>query len=306
MPLQTQGITNTFADVSKAASSLKKIETFLDGLEPISATNEREMMNNLKLQSESCDDTECEEDVFALSKGEVGKGTISLGLQVDSFSYPTRPNTIALRDIDLELKSGKVIALVGPSGAGKSSIVQLLSRFYKLESGKLHCNGIDQSQFSRREWTNIISLVGQEPVLFPGTILSNIAYGLEDASMGQVEAAAKAANAHSFISSLPDGYMTQVGERGGQLSGGQKQRIAIARAFIRNSPVLLLDEATSALDAESEKLVQDALEKLFSNKAVLIIAHRLSTVVNADEIIVVEDGKIVDRGRHQGIGFIWI
>ena len=136
MPLQTQGITNTFADVSKAASSLKKIETFLDGLEPISATNEREMMNNLKLQSESCDDTECEEDVFALSKGEVGKGTISLGLQVDSFSYPTRPNTIALRDIDLELKSGKVIALVGPSvvhGPIKSSCRNLFKKDANLE-----------------------------------------------------------------------------------------------------------------------------------------------------------------------------
>ncbi|QDZ24300.1 ABC transporter [Chloropicon primus] len=290
----TQGITNTFADMSRAMVSVKKIEDFVDTLEPISTSSEDEIMDVLALRSESCD----EESSEVLPVVENRESNV-ISLHVDSFSYPTRPNTVALKNVNLELKSGKVTALVGPSGAGKSSIVQLLSRFYKLENGSMKFNGIDAAKFSRKEWSKAVSLVGQQPVLFPGTIQTNIAYALEDVTPSQVRDAAVAANANEFIMSLPDGYDTDVGEAGGRLSGGQRQRIAIARAFIRDSPVLLLDEATSALDAQSEKLVQEALEKLYSEKAVLVIAHRLSTVVSADEIIVVEEGEVRDRGTHQ-------
>ena len=294
----TQGITNTFADLSRALVSFKKIEAFIDDLEPISTASETEIIEGLKLQSESCEE-ESYEDVLppVVDNGNENQ----LNLLVDSFSYPTRPDATALKNVNIELKSRKITALVGPSGAGKSSIVQLLCRFYKLADGQMQYNGIDASRFSRREWSKNVSLVGQEPVLFPGTIKDNIGYALEDPTMSQIKEAAMAANAHEFISKLPDGYDTDVGERGGRLSGGQRQRIAIARAFIRDAPILLLDEATASLDAESERLVQDALEKLFGDKAVLVIAHRLSTVVNADEIVVVEEGQIVDRGTHQDL-----
>ena len=293
----TQGITNTFADVSKALVSFRKIEDFIDSLEPISTASEKVMMEDLALMSEARDDEDNEAGPPVGRETPVGA---ALTLAVDSFSYPTRPNTVALGEVQLELKSKKITALVGPSGAGKSTIVQLLSRFYKLQNGAMRLDGVDASKFSRKEWAKRISLVSQQPVLFPGTIRENIAYALEDeeATTSQVEAAAAAANAHDFISALPEGYDTDVGENGGRLSGGQRQRIAIARAFIRNTPILLLDEATSALDAESEKLVQSALESLYKDKAVLVIAHRLSTVVNADEIIVVEKGGILDRGTH--------
>lgn len=296
----TQGITNTFADAQRAMASIRRIEGFVDAASSplMAASTEEEILRGLRSQCEERED-DCGPEQPPTAATLRGRKDRALSLRVDSFRYPTRPEAVALRGVSVELRSGKITALVGPSGAGKSTIVQLLSRFYDLEEGSLTLDGVDASRFSRKDWSDAVSLVGQNPVLFPGTIRENIAYALEGATDSMVKEAAAAANAHEFIESLPDGYDTDVGEAGGRLSGGQRQRIAIARAFIRDAPILLLDEATSALDNESERLVQSALERLYSQKAVLVIAHRLSTVVNADEILVVEEGRVVDRGTHR-------
>ncbi|KAF8379407.1 hypothetical protein HHK36_028842 [Tetracentron sinense] len=216
------------------------------------------------------------------------------------FSYPLRPDVEVLNGINLKLKCGTVTALVGPSGAGKSTIVQLLARFYEPTRGRITVSGEDIRTFDKSEWARVVSLVNQEPVLFSVSVGENIAYGLpdNDVSKDDVIKAAKAANAHEFIISLPQGYDTLVGERGGLLSGGQRQRIAIARALLKNAPILILDEATSALDAVSERLVQDALNRLMKGRSTLVIAHRLSTVQNADQIALFSDGRIAELGTH--------
>lgn len=216
------------------------------------------------------------------------------------FSYPLRSDVGILNGLNLTLECGKITALVGPSGAGKSTVVQLLARFYEPTKGRITVAGEDVRTFDKTEWARVVSLVNQEPVLFSVSVAENIAYGLpdENVSKDDIIKAAKAANAHDFIVSLPQGYDTQVGERGGLLSGGQRQRVAIARAILKNAPVLILDEATSALDAVSERLVQEALNHLMKGRTSLVIAHRLSTVQNAHKIAVCSDGKIAELGTH--------
>ncbi|KAI9235662.1 MAG: P-loop containing nucleoside triphosphate hydrolase protein [Podila humilis] len=224
----------------------------------------------------------------------------SLALQKVDFNYPTRPNIQIFHGVDIKVKPSQTVALVGPSGCGKSTVIALLERWYETDGGKV---AVDEHDIRDLQLNNIrdhMALVGQEPVLFDMSVKDNILYGLPDGegTMEQVEEAAKLANIHNFVTSLPNGYDTSVGDKGSQLSGGQKQRIAIARALIRNPKVLLLDEATSALDSESEKLVQEALDKARYGRTTIVIAHRLSTIQDADLILVVKDGQIVESGRH--------
>ncbi|GMF63809.1 unnamed protein product [Phytophthora fragariaefolia] len=218
------------------------------------------------------------------------------------FRYPTRLNVPVLQHYNLTIEPGETVAFCGPSGGGKSTCVSLLERFYDPISGQVMLDGVDLKQLNIRWLRNQLGLVGQEPTLFIGTIAENIAYGLEKMpSMEEIETAAKMSNAHEFIIQFPDGYNTQVGAKGEQLSGGQKQRIAIARAMVKNPSILLLDEATSALDLESEKIVQEALDKVVAirHRTTIVIAHRLSTIYHADKICVVSGGKIAEQGTHQ-------
>lgn len=215
-----------------------------------------------------------------------------------SFTYPSRPDVPVLSEVSLEVAPGEVVALVGPSGSGKSTIAALVSRFYDPTAGKLSLDGRDLKEFDATWLRAQIGVVSQEPILFSTSVAENIRYGRRDASIDQVRQAARAANAEQFILDFPDGFDTAVGERGVQLSGGQKQRVAIARALLKDPRVLILDEATSALDAESESLVRDALERLMAGRATLVIAHRLSTVKDADRVLVVERGRIVQTGSH--------
>uniref|UniRef100_S4R996 Uncharacterized protein n=1 Tax=Petromyzon marinus TaxID=7757 RepID=S4R996_PETMA len=217
------------------------------------------------------------------------------------FRYPTRPHAEVLRGVSLRVAPGQTLALVGPSGSGKSTIMQLLLRFYDSSAGQLLLNGVEVRQLNLGWLRRQLGVVSQEPVLFGCSIAENIAYGdvSRAVSRDEVVAAARAANLHDFVESLPQAYDTVVGERGAQLSGGQKQRVAIARALLRDPRVLLLDEATSALDAESEKVVQDALEKAQQGRTCIVIAHRLSTVRAADVIAVLQDGDICELGSHE-------
>lgn len=214
------------------------------------------------------------------------------------FSYPTRKAVQILDKFNLRIKRGQTVALVGSSGCGKSTCIQLIQRFYDPDDGNVFFNDVDLKDLNI-EWLRArIGVVGQEPVLFGTTIYENIRYGREDATKEQIEAAARAANAMVFISKLPQGFHTLVGERGAQLSGGQKQRIAIARALVRDPEILLLDEATSALDTASEAKVQAALEKASIGRTTIIVAHRLSTIRRADRIVVINKGKVVESGTH--------
>ncbi|CAM6102831.1 unnamed protein product [Calypogeia fissa] len=214
------------------------------------------------------------------------------------FAYPSRPNVPVLKNLNLSIRSGHSLALVGASGSGKTSIIALIERFYDPSSGQILVDGMDIKTYNLRSLRQHIALVQQEPALFATTIYENIIYGKASASEVEVIEAAKTANAHSFISSLPDAYQTRVGERGVQLSGGQKQRVAIARAILKDPAIFLMDEATSALDSQSEKVVQKALARLLKGKTTVIIAHNLSTIQGADTIVVVEDGTIVEEGSH--------
>ena len=213
-----------------------------------------------------------------------------------SFSYPGRP---VLQEVDLTIPKGKTVALVGPSGGGKSTLMDLLPRFIEAQSGEIRIDGHELRQVNTDSLRALIGVVNQESVLFNDTIANNISFGSPSATREQIIAAAKIANAHHFITETENGYDTNIGDRGMKLSGGQKQRICIARAVLKNPPIMLLDEATSALDTESEKLVQDALNKLMENRTSLVIAHRLSTIQNADLIVVLENGRIVEQGTHQ-------
>ena len=214
------------------------------------------------------------------------------------FAYPARADVTVLDDVDLTLEPGKIVALVGPSGGGKSTIAQLIARFYDPCDGVISLDGADLTALDPTWLREQVGSVAQEPVLFAASIRENIAYGRPEASLDEIAAAAGAANAAAFVGEFPNKFETMVGERGVRLSGGQKQRIAIARALLKDPPVLILDEATSALDAESEFLVQQALDRLMKGRAVLVIAHRLSTVRSADEVLVIENGRIVERGQH--------
>ena len=216
-----------------------------------------------------------------------------------SFTYPARPDAPVLADVSIDLEPGRVLALVGPSGSGKSTVSQLLARFYDPTDGRVTLDGVDIRGLDTAWLREQIGTVAQEPVLFAASIADNIRYGRPGATDADVEAAARAANAHGFVTAFPDGYATLVGERGVRLSGGQKQRIAIARAILKDPRILVLDEATSALDAESEHLVQEALERLMEGRTVLVIAHRLSTVKTADTVAVLERGALVESGTHE-------
>ncbi|HEX2146404.1 MAG TPA: ATP-binding cassette domain-containing protein, partial [Pseudorhizobium sp.] len=218
-----------------------------------------------------------------------------------SFAYPTRQNTVTLNGLSFRVRAGETVAVVGPSGAGKSTIFSLLLRFYDPVSGAVRLDGVDVRETSQRQLRDRMAIVPQDVTIFAASIHDNIAFGAPDASRESVRAAAIAAQADEFISRLDSGYETLVGERGITLSGGQRQRIAIARAILRNAPVLLLDEATSALDAESETLVQKALDGLMKDRTTLVIAHRLATVLKADRILVMDEGRIVEEGTHQSL-----
>jgi subfamily B ATP-binding cassette protein MsbA len=213
-----------------------------------------------------------------------------------SFAYDKDP---VLEGINLQIEKGKTIALVGPSGGGKSTLADLVPRFYDPSSGAVTLDGIPLTDYDLESLRRVIGVVTQESILFNDTIFNNIAFGMENAREEDVIQAAKVANAHDFIMQTENGYQTTIGERGSKLSGGQRQRISIARAVLKNPPILILDEATSALDSESERLVQDALNNLMQNRTSIVIAHRLSTIHHADEIIVVQEGRIVERGNHE-------
>ena len=214
-----------------------------------------------------------------------------------SFSYEEGKKV--LHDIEFSVPKGKTVALVGQSGSGKSTLVDLIPRYYDVNEGTITLDGTDIRDFRVKDLRSLIGNVNQEAILFNDTIFNNIAFGVEGATMEQVIAAAKIANAHDFIMEKEEGYQTNIGDRGGKLSGGQRQRISIARAILKNPPILILDEATSALDTESEKIVQEALDRLTSSRTTIAIAHRLSTIKNADEICVMHEGRIVERGRHE-------
>ncbi len=212
-----------------------------------------------------------------------------------SFRYQ---NDYVLKNINLVIEKGKTVALVGQSGSGKSTMVDLLPRFYDVMEGEILIDGINIKEFTLKSLRNLMGNVNQDPILFNDTFYNNIAFGIDNATEEGVTAAARIANAHEFISATPNGYYSTIGDRGSKLSGGQRQRLSIARAIMKNPPIMILDEATSALDTESERLVQDAIEKLMKNRTSLVIAHRLSTVRNADLICVLHEGEIVERGKH--------
>ncbi|XP_024028281.1 ABC transporter B family member 28 [Morus notabilis] len=311
-----QGLVNTFGDLRGTFAAVERINSVLSRVEIDEALAyglEREL-SKTKLVDES-------QGLFLVDSSSEKNGSVNTHYMSDlksatnvghlawsgdicledvHFSYPLRPDVEILNGLNLTLKCGSVTALVGPSGAGKSTIVQLLARFYEPTKGRITVAGEDVRTFDKSEWARFVSIVNQDPVLFSVSVGENIAYGLPDdnVSKDDVIKAAKAANAHEFIISLPQGYDTLVGERGGLLSGGQRQRIAIARALLKNAPILILDEATSALDAVSERLVQDALTHLMKGRTTLVIAHRLSTVQNAHQIAVCSDGRIAELGTH--------
>ncbi len=220
----------------------------------------------------------------------------SVEYQNVDFSY--QQAQVVLNNINLNIPKGQVLALVGQSGSGKSTLVDLLPRFYDVTGGAIFIDGRDIRSMSLRDLRGLLGIVTQESILFHDTVYRNIAFGVENATEEAVENAAKVANAHEFISALPHGYQTMIGDRGLKLSGGERQRLTIARAVLRNPPILILDEATSSLDTESEKLVQEALSNLMRNRTTVVIAHRLSTIQHADQIAVMQDGRIVERGNH--------
>ena len=263
-------IPDLYASIQKAIGSTEKL------MELISEKNESELFTGTK-----------EPEI----NGEIRFEDVS-------FSYPMRKELTVLKELSFHIESGKQIAIVGASGAGKSTIVSLLLRFYDLEKGNILIDGNQLNEIEINHLRSHIAVVPQEVLLFGGTIRENILFGKPEATSLEIEDAAKKANAFEFIQSFTDGFDTQVGDRGIQLSGGQKQRIAIARAILKNPKILILDEATSALDAESEKLVQEALNELLKNRTAIVIAHRLSTIRKADNIIVLENGKIVESGNH--------
>jgi subfamily B ATP-binding cassette protein MsbA len=227
--------------------------------------------------------------------------SLQQGIAFEQVKFEYEAEQPVLRGISFYVEKGKTVALVGPSGAGKSTIADLIPRFYDVTGGRISIDGTDVRDLKMDDLHRQMAIVTQESVLFNDTIFNNIAFGKPNASLEEVIAAAKVANAHDFIMATENGYQTYVGDRGMKLSGGQKQRISIARAVFKNPPILILDEATSALDTESEKLVQEALEKLMANRTSVVIAHRLSTIQHADLIIVLDKGLIVESGTHTSL-----
>jgi len=218
-----------------------------------------------------------------------------ISLQNVSFKYDSE---YVLKDFSLEVPKGQMVALVGQSGSGKSTIANLVTRFYDVTGGAISIDGTDIRDMSKKSLRNLLGLVTQDSILFNETVRSNIGLGKENATDEEILAAARIANAHEFIVDLPKGYDTNIGDSGNKLSGGQKQRLSIARAVLKNPPIMILDEATSALDTESERLVQDALERMMKNRTSIVIAHRLSTIQNAHTIVVLQKGEVVEKGNH--------
>jgi ATP-binding cassette subfamily B protein/subfamily B ATP-binding cassette protein MsbA len=226
----------------------------------------------------------------------IGRARGEVSIEAVSFGY--QPGRAVLHDVSLSAAPGETVAIVGPTGAGKSTLVSLVPRFFDPWSGRVCLDGTDVRDLRVQSVRAQVAIVLQEPFLFPISVADNIAYGRPGASLGDVEAAARAANAHDFVSRLPEGYDTVVGERGATLSGGERQRLSIARALLKDAPVLILDEPTSALDAETEHLILEALERLMAGRTTLLIAHRLSTIRDADHIVVLSEGTVVDTGTH--------
>ena len=224
--------------------------------------------------------------------------TMEQGIELEHVTFSYNSERVILQDVSLSIPKGKTIALVGQSGSGKSTLVDLIPRFHDIQQGHIRIDGTDIRQLSLSSLRGLIGNVNQEAILFNDTVFNNIAFGVEHATQEEVEQAARIANAHEFIMQMEEGYQTKVGDRGCRLSGGQRQRISIARAILKNPPILILDEATSALDTESERLVQEALERLMKSRTTIAIAHRLSTIRHADEICVLHEGRIVERGTH--------
>ncbi len=266
-----KAVITAYYNVEKGAASAERIQELIDAEELIAE----------------------KEDALAKTNFIDGIEYIEVG-----FKYALEP---VLKNINLKISKGRMIALVGVSGSGKSTMVDLLPRFYDCTAGKIRIDGIPIKEYRIDHLRGLMGIVTQETILFNDTIFNNIAFGIELANHDDVIKAAKIANAHEFIEKMPEGYQTNIGDRGAKLSGGQRQRISIARAVLKNPPIMILDEATSALDTESERLVQDALFKLMQNRTSVIIAHRLSTIQNADEIIVLSNGEIVERGPHQAL-----
>ena len=225
--------------------------------------------------------------------------TVDKGISLKNVGFRYEDGKEVLKDINIEIPKGYTVALVGESGAGKTTLVDLIPRFYDVTAGSIEIDGTNIKDLKISSLRGLIGYVNQDPILFNDSIFNNIAFGVENATMEQIIAAAKVANAHDFIMEKEHGYDTNIGDRGMKLSGGQRQRISIARAILKNPPILILDEATAALDTESERLVQDALDRLMSSRTTIAIAHRLSTIKNSDEIIVMKDGEIVERGKHE-------
>ena len=273
-------IINPAKDLSKAGYSIQKGMASMERIDKI-----------LCAENPICDP----EKPLDLSVIEPQKAPISFKNVV--FSYDGEHCVID--DVSLEVPAGKTIAIVGQSGSGKSTLVDLLPRFWDIDSGVIEIGGVNIKDFKVKELRSMMGNGNQEAILFNDTFYNNITFGVENATQQEVEAAARIANAHEFIMETPEGYRTNIGDRGCKLSGGQRQRLSIARAILKNPPILILDEATSALDTESERLVQEALERLMKNRTTLVIAHRLSTIVNADMICVMNQGKIVERGSHE-------
>ncbi|MGH7369256.1 MAG: ABC transporter ATP-binding protein, partial [Candidatus Methylomirabilaceae bacterium] len=230
--------------------------------------------------------------------GAVTLGPMQEAIEFHRVSFAYGPEGVVLREVSFSAKLGEIVAVVGSSGAGKTTLVNLIPRFYDPTGGLITIDGIDISRVTGRSLREQMGIVTQDTILFDDTVFNNIAYGQRDLAPGRVVEAAKVANAEEFITALPDGYQTRIGERGVRLSGGQKQRIAIARAILKNPPLLILDEATSALDTESERLVQEALDRLVQNRTSFVIAHRLSSIIRADKILVLDAGRLVEQGTH--------
>ncbi len=226
-------------------------------------------------------------------------GEFRESIVLDHVRFRYEDGKTVLKDVSLEIPKGKTIAIVGESGAGKTTLVDMIPRFYDVTSGAIRIDGVDVRHLTKASLRSMMGYVNQEPILFNDTIFNNIAFGVEGATMEQVVEAAKIANAHDFIMEKEEGYQTNIGDRGMKLSGGQRQRLSIARAILKNPPILILDEATASLDTESERLVQEALDRLMSSRTTIAIAHRLSTIKNSDEIIVMQEGEIVERGTHE-------
>lgn len=263
------GLASGFAQMSKGSASIDRINAVID------------IENTIKDPAKPVEKTSLEDN---------------LSLEHVSFHYIE--DEAVLKDVSFTLKKGKTIALVGESGSGKSTIADLIPRFHDVQAGAVKIDGVDVRDMRKSDLRKLISVVTQESILFNDSIRNNIAFGKPGATEEEIIHAAKVANAHDFITGFENGYDTNIGDRGNKLSGGQKQRISIARAVLSNAPIMILDEATSALDTESEKLVQDALDKLMQNRTSLVIAHRLSTIRHADEIIVLKKGEIVEQGNH--------